>query len=253
MAMVILNPTDEDIEVNWAGIGHILKPDIRQTFDEKDGKQIMHNYKDRGLVELNYGDEGAIEVEKIKEGRHKYDEFWTRQCVNYNQLNEERQQGNRPFIRPREEIFHHAKRLGIKLLEPYKLEDTASRELQALIEQNKTLEKEIGKKDTALAGLQGQVADLTANFKKFMSLAGAGANTNTENESAPETDIHLDPDTISATIARMHKKQFAGWMAKNWDEIASYPDDVRKVVADKHLNLYGTEFPTDRPAIEAAA
>lgn len=240
MAMVILNPTDEDIEVKWGGQVHTLKPDSRQNFEDKDGKQIIHNYSTRGLVELNYGDEGEIELQKIKEGRRRYDEFWLKQVVNYNQINEERQQGNRPFIRPRENVVYHAKRLGLKLLEPYKVEDAGSKELSMLIEQNKMLERENAKKDEALVTMQDQISTLTTNFKKLMALAGAEA----EKETGPD---------IKSTITRMNKKSFATWLNKNWDEINSYPEDVRSDIANKHQNLYGTPLPGERPAIEAAA
>lgn len=240
MAMVILNPTDEDIEVKWGGLDHVLKPDSRTTFEDKDGKQIVHNYSNRGLVELNYGDEGEIELQKIAAGRLKYDEFWTKQVVNYNQINEERQQGNRPFIRPTKEVIHHAKRLGLKLLEPYKVEDAGSKELSLLMEQNKRLERESTKKDKALADLQVQINTLTGNFKQFMSLAGV------------EVKKETGPD-ILAPITRMNKKSFSTWLAKNWDEISSYPDDARHRVAKKHQDLFGTPLPEERPAIEAAA
>jgi hypothetical protein len=240
MAMVILNPTDEDIEVKWAGLTHVLEPDSRNTFEDKDGKQIIHNYENRGIIELNYGDEGEIELQKIEAGRLKYDEFWTKQIVNYNQINEERQQANRPFIRPTKEVIHHSKRLGLKLLEPYKVEDAGSKELSLLMEQNKRLERENAKKDEALATMQDQINTLTGNFKQLMSLAGA------------EVKKETGPD-IKATITRMNKKSFSTWLAKNWDEIDSYPDDARQNVAKKHQDLFGTPLPEERPAIEAAA
>lgn len=240
MAMVILNPTDETIEVKWSGMVHALEPDSRNSFNDADGKQIVHNYANRGLVELNYGDEGEIEVEKIKAGRLKYDEFWTKQIVNYNQINEERQQGNRPFIRPTKDVVHHSKRLGLKLLEPYKVEDVDSKEISILMEQNKRLERESTKKDKALELMQGQINTLTTNFKQLMALAGAEAKKET------------GPD-IKPTITRMNKKSFATWLAKNWDEINSYPEDAKSDIAKKHQDLYGTPLPEERPTIEAAA
>lgn len=240
MAMVILNPTDENIEVKWSGQTYVLEPDSRQTFPDQDGKQIIHNYNNRGLVELNYGDEGEIELQKIKAGRVKYDEFWTKQIVNYNQINEERQQGNRPFIRPTKEVVYHAKRLGLKLLEPYKIEDKTNKELSLLMEQNRELKKASEEKDKALVSMQEQISTLTSNFKQLMSLAGANA----KKEPSPD---------VKSIIVRMNKKSFSAWLAKNWDEINSYPDDAKSDIAKKHQDLFGTALPKEKPAIEAAA
>ena len=242
MAMVILNPTDEDIKVKWGGLNYVLEPDSRNTFEDKDGKQILHNYENRGIVELNYGDEGEIELKKIAAGRFKYDEFWTKQIVNQNQINEERQQSQRPFIRPQPQLVHHAKRLGLKLLEPYKVEDKSNKELSLLMEQNKQLKKKSEEKDIALADMQTQISTLTDNFKKLMSLAGAEA----KKEPSPDIDI-------KTTITRMNKKSFATWLDKNWDEMNTYPDDVRFDIAEKHQTLYGIPLPEEKPAIEAAA
>jgi len=244
MAMVILNPTDEKIEVKWGGLVHVLEPDSRTIFEDKDGKQVVHNYSNRGLVELNYGDEGEIELRKIAAGRLKYDEFWTKQIVNSNQINEERQQGHRPFIRPTAEVIYHAKRLGLKLLEPYKVEDASNKELSLLMEQNKRLEREGAKKDAALVTMQDQINTLTGNFKQLMALAGAEA----KKETSPEETID-----VKSTIMRMNKKSFSSWLAKNWDTIDTYPDDAKADIAQKHQDLYGTPLPEERPVAEAAA
>lgn len=241
MAMVILNPTDEEIKVTWGGQNYTLKPDSREKVDDSMGRQIVHNYGNRGLVSLEYGDEGEIELKKIKEGRAKNDEFWTRQCVNYNQLNEQREQSHRPFLKPSKEVQDNARRLGIKLLEPYKLEDAGSKQLALLIEQNASLQKELKKKDSALDTLKDQVGDLTENFKNMMQLAGAkpqGDNTD------------KDYKAIAITITKMSKKRFLTWMTKHWTEIQSYPDEVKKDIADKHEKLYNAPFPVDRPVVE---
>ena len=243
MAMVILNPTDDKIEIKWAGLNHVLEADSRTTFDkDSDGKQIIHNYANRGLVQLHYGDEGEIELQKIAAGRLKCDEFWTKQIVNQNQINEERQQANRPFIRPQPQLIHHSKRLGLKLLEPYKVEDTEKKELSLLMEQNRELKKKGEEKDIALSNMQDQISTLTSNFKQLMALAGAEA----KKEPSPDIDI-------KSTITRMNKKSFAAWLNKNWDGIKSYPDDVRLDIAEKHQALFGIPLPDEKPTIEAAA
>ena len=106
--MIIYNPTDWEIVVKWNGINHSFAPDERKPVDDPMGKQVLHNYSARGLVELIYGDEGEIELEKAEIGRQRCDEFWKKQCVNYNQDNLRRQETQRPYVQPGKEILFHA-------------------------------------------------------------------------------------------------------------------------------------------------
>jgi len=250
MAMVVMNPTDEEIKVTWSGIDYVFLPDERKRVEDSMGRQVIHNYANRGLISLEYGDEGEIELEKIKAGRAKNDEFWVKQCVNYNQLNEQRQQSHQPFVKPTEQVARHAKRLGIKLLEPYRLEDASSKQISMLMEQNKVLEKEIQKKDGALAGLQSQVSELTENFKKMMALATGKVEEAPAAAPGNGNDKTMDVETVKATVQKMHKKQYVAWLDKNWSEIQTYPDDAIKVLAEKHETLYAKPFPEKRPAVD---
>jgi len=242
MAMVILNPTDEEITVTWNGQNYKLSPNSREKVKDAMGRQIIHNYGNRGLISLEYGDEGEIEIEKIKKGRERWNSFWTDQCVKYNQINEQREQTHRTFVKPPSNVMANAKRLGIKMLEPYKLEDTSSKQISLLMEQNKQLEDEIGKKDTALDGLKDQVAELTSNFKQLMSLAG---------KQQPQGDNgDTDFEAIKATMTKMNSKRYIGWVIKNWTDIQTYPKEVLSEIAAKHEKLYGTPFPTRKPAVK---
>ena len=242
--MIILNPTEWPITVKWNGLDHVFDSDERKPVEDPMGKQIIHNYQQRGLVSLVYGDEGEIELGKAKKGRAACDAFWTKQCVNYNQDNTRRQESNRTFVEATEEVAFHAKRLGIKMLEPYKLEDTSSKQIALLIEQNASLKKEIDKKDDSMTGLQAQVAELTENFKKLMSLASPQAPEGDNGDKA------MDPEIIKATYYKMSRKRFVHWIVDNWEEIESYPDDVKDGIAVKHENLFQIPLPKGKPAIE---
>ena len=251
MALVIYNPTDFEITCKWDSLDHVFKAGEKKKYEDGPGRAIYHNYEKRGLVILEYGDEGEIEIKKAEEGRKKCDDFWTEQVVRYNQLNESRQQSNMSFLKPADEILFHAKRLGIRMLEPYRLEDASSKQISLLMEQNQDLRKEIDKKDTALSSLQTQMNELTSNFKQLMALAGqvpkekAAATVDGDNGNQ-----NLDPKSLKASYRKMGKKQFFGWLTKNWDEIQSYPAEVVKHIGEKHVNLYGTELPDEIPAIE---
>lgn len=248
MPMVILNPTDEEITVQWGGNTHVFSPNARRRVEDSMGRQVIHNYGTRGLVALEYGDEGEKELEKIKEGRARNDEFWTKQCVNYNQINEQRQQRHQSFVKPTLEVVLAAKRLGIKLLEPYKLTDESTKQISLLMEQNKNLEKELEKKDSAVNSLQSQVSELTENFKKLMSLASDKSKEEKAKGGNGE-DKEIDYSSVKTTVAKMNKKRYATWLAKNWTEIKTYPDDVKRELAAKHETLYGIPFPDKRPAV----
>lgn len=244
MTMVIYNPTDWTIVVKWNGLDHTFKPDERKPVEDSMGRQVIHNYAARGLVELIYGDEGEKELQKAEEGRRRCDEFWTKQIENINQLNLERKEGNKPYLRPQPDVVMHAKRLGHKIIEPYKLVDSSSEETKLLIEQNRELRLEITKKDSTLEKLQNQIEDLTSKFQSFMALAGA------QQPQGDNGGKDFDPEIIKATYNKMSRKNFVKWVVNNWEEIQSYPQEIRDGIAVKHENMFGAPLPEDKPEVE---
>jgi len=242
MAMILLNPTNEKIEVIYHGLPIVFKAGERVKLKDSVGRQVFHNYQNRGIVSLEYGDEGAGEILKTEAGRKKNTAFKTKQCVNYNQINDRRKQSGQPFIDPPAQIKGYAKELGIRMLEPYRLEDTDSREISLLMKQNENLQEEIKKKDSALGEMQKQIKELTGQFKDFLNLAGEAKKTNEEPKAGGKKEKKPFPP-----YHRMNEKRFLAWLAKNWEEIESYPEEDRRNVIAKHNQLFDEPFPTERP------
>ena len=245
MSMIILNPTNERIEVTYHGLPLVFNAGEKLRVKDSVGRQVIHNYANRGIVSLEYGDEGAGEMEKAEAGKEKNLAFKTKQCIHYNQINDRRKQSGQPFIDPPKQIKGYAKELGIRMLEPYRLEDSDSREISLLMKQNESLKEDVKKKDVALGEMQNQIKELTGQFKDFLSLAGG------KKDAAPAAAPKKKRSRNAYPVYhRMSEDRFMQWLAKNWEEIKAYSEDDKEDVVAKYTHLLGTPFPTERPLIE---
>ncbi len=109
--MILLNPTNEEISVTFHGLPLVFKAGEKLKVKDSVGRQVIHNYENRGIVSLEYGDEGAGEMEKAEIGKEKNKVFKTKQCINYNQINDRRKQSGQPFIDPSAQIKEYDKEL----------------------------------------------------------------------------------------------------------------------------------------------
>jgi hypothetical protein len=242
MAMILFNPTDEDFEGQYVGEQVIIKAGAKVKVDDPRGRHIINSLGNRGLVTLEYGDEGGGELAKAKIGIERHRAFIRKQVLDFNQINEGRFQGKLPYLMPTAQLKNYAKKLGIGIREPYNVEDAANEELSKLMAQNKELQAQVAKKDSALETLQNQVTDLTSEFRRFLALASDKAKNEKD---AP--DGGADPAAVKAVYTKMGKDKFLTWIANNWTEIQTYPQDIQDDIASKHERLYGTAFPERQP------
>jgi len=244
MAMILFNPTDEDFEGQYVGEQVIIKAGAKVKVDDPRGRHIINSLGNRGLVTLEYGDEGGGELVKAKIGIERHKVFKRKQVLDFNQINEGRFQSKQPYLTPTKQVQGYAKSLGIGIREPYNVEDAANAELSIVMTQNKELQAQVVKKDAALETLQAQVSDLTNEFRRFLALASDKAK---DEKAQVVPGDGADPAAIKAVYMKMGKDKFSNWIANNWSEIQTYPQDIKDDIASKHERLYGTEFPERQP------
>jgi len=244
MAMILFNPTDEDFEGQYVGEQVIIKAGSKVKVDDPRGRHIINSLGNRGLVTLEYGDEGEGELAKGKIGIERHKNFMRKQVLDFNQINEGRFQSKMPYLTPTKQVKRYAQVMGMGIREPYNVEDAANAELSTVLAQNKELQAQVAKKDTALETLQAQVSDLTAEFRRFLSLASDKAKDDTA-PAAPGNGA--DPAAIKAVYTKMGKDKFLNWIANNWSDIQTYPQDLQDDIASKHERLYGSAFPERQP------
>ncbi len=159
--MVIWNPTNEDIDMQYAGISFTLKSGEKRDFDVNVANHIINSFGVRGLTPLKYGDE-ANEKKIGEDGIARNIEFKKRQITLYNQQNENRKHMNLGYQPPSAILKKYAIELGIKLLEPFTVRD----EERAAISKSSAENEEL---KTKLAVQGTEMAELKAMMKQLMS------------------------------------------------------------------------------------
>lgn len=143
VGMVIFNPTNEDFDMQYAGVSFTLKPGQKQNLAANAANHVLNAFGPRGLCYLAYG---ANEEEVAAKGRKRNEDFKRKTVMDFNVTNEARKNMNLGYISPTGIIKKYAEELGIELTMPF-------------------AKKTVGRESTNNAEvleLKKQVSDLTA-------------------------------------------------------------------------------------------
>lgn len=249
MAIVLYNPTNEDMQTQYVGEDVIIEGEsaahldaegnprparCKIRVDDQRGKQVLNVLGPRGLVTLEYGDEGGGEEKKAEAGRKRNQDFKYEQVIKFNTLNEQRYQSRHPYIKPKEHIKRYADELGIQLRQPYAVEDEAKKDMADAMQRNQQLEREVKKKDSELSELRDQVAELTSQFRMFLQRA------------AGESDTRVTVEALVGKWKTMGAPTLAPWIDKNWEHLMLLPDDAAKDLAERFERVYSKKMPKER-------
>jgi len=151
---VVWNPTNEDFDMQYAGISFTIKAGEKRELEGNCAGAILNSHGARGLTVLKYGDE-ANEDRIASAARDRNREFKMRQVVLYNQQNENRKHMNLGYLPPMAKLKEYALELGIKLLEPYNVREEERAGISEAKRENEALKEEM--------------AELKAMMKQLMS------------------------------------------------------------------------------------
>ncbi|MFH1625669.1 MAG: hypothetical protein ABID54_11030, partial [Pseudomonadota bacterium] len=162
MSMVLYNPTNEMFRITFGGKSFLLKGEL--CLDKREastkvkvtdacGRHSINELGPRGLMVLDFGDD---EYEVGKQGQEINRQFKIRQIEYYNQQNEQRKAIGLPFNSPTKVIIEYAREMGLKLSEPYRVEDLAMTQSKDFLEMLKKKDEEI--------------AELKQSFKELIDL-----------------------------------------------------------------------------------
>jgi len=140
VGLMIWNPTDEYLEMQYAGISIGLKPGEKQVFAIKCATHLLNAFGQRGLTSLTYG---ADEEKVGKEARQRNLDFRRKQVVEYNQRNEARKQMKLGYLPPSDIIKKYAIELGLTLLEPYAVREEERASISETKKENESLKAEM--------------------------------------------------------------------------------------------------------------
>ena len=250
MAIILFNPTDEELKTQYIGEDVIIPPapDPRHKLrvDDARGRHVLNVLGPRGLVTLEYGDEGAGELKKAEAGRARNADFKRKQVLDFNSLNDAQQQRRLPYIIPSAQIKNYSRQLGIKLYESYSSSDEATKVHAELLGKIDAKDKEVQEKDRTIQDLTESVNSLKGLVEQMLAASGKslpGGNGGGVNW-----------DEIKHKIKSLSGNNLQIWVGKHWDTIQGYPEDVRGLLAERWQKFYPmVAFPVSEQEAKASA
>jgi len=125
--MVVLNPTNEDFDMQYSGVSFTIRTGQKQTLSIHAANHILNSFGPRGLCYLQYG---ADEEKIAAEGKRRNENFKRKHVTDFNIRNENRKNMNLGYLPPAEKTRQYAQELGIELIEPYAAKDKDREKMQ---------------------------------------------------------------------------------------------------------------------------
>ena len=221
------NFTPDPIEWWDGGVNGVIQPGEVINMDEARANHILNKFDRIGLVRLEFGDEANI-AEKKAAAMKRWREFWELQIQTFNQLNEMRKNENKPYLFPTEEMSVHAEKLGVQLLQPWKVTPVVNTQ-------------EMEEMKLQLSTLTAQVTQLTMLLTQS-TLAATSLRT-PEAAQPARASAAPDWDKILSKYKHCNVKTLENAVLDDYIEISNFPDEILAVIEEKWINTYGREKP----------
>lgn len=219
MAIVLFNPTDEELRTQYSGIDVVIPAGGKLRVDDQKARHVLNVLGPRGLTTLEYGDDEKIEAQKAKDGCTRALDFKKKQIRTYNRENEGRKMRNLEYAEPPEQIKSWAKDLGIVLIQPYELPSVNMEEMSTL----RTANKELMKTNE----------EVMAKFAEVMNMLDQKGLLK------PEEDPHKE---LKEVFEHMRRDKFEPWVRDlTFDKFSKYPLEVQKDVMAKWEGFWNPE------------
>lgn len=233
MAIILFNPTNEVMEDQYIGETVTLQPGSKTRVDDARGRHMLSAMGVRGLVTLEYGDEGEGEARKAAQGRERNMKFKRDHVERFNSANDRKYQRKQNMDVPDKFVKAYSRELGIKLFEPYTSSDEAMAPIASMQADLESKSRVLVEKDTAIATLQAQVAQLTTMMASFMGMKASAGD-------AAGVEHWVE---FQKKFRNINGKYFHTWVADQWAEIIAAPAEIKQELADKYERLYSLPFP----------
>lgn len=237
MAIILFNPTNEDLTTQYIGEDVTIQAGKKVRVDDPRGRHVLNVLGPRGLMTLEYGDEGEGEEKKAETGRQRNKDFKYKQVIDFNTLNEQRFQSRLPYLQPSAHIKRYANELGIELRQPYAVPEAAKRDMAQAMQKNEELVRENRQKDSEIQELREQVSELTSQFKLFLQKASGTQDSATD---------------LAGKWKNMGAKTLESWIVKNEERLLMLSDVDVKDLSDRYEHVYRKPMPKLGEFAEAA-
>lgn len=212
---LICNFTPDDITWQHTGIQGTLKAGEIEEYPDGRANHILNSYGIRGLLRYKLNEDPE---EKRKDAIRMYKRFWINQITNFNQQNEARKNENSPYNFPSEQLSDKAEEFGVQLVAPWKMQEkTDSAQVSELKAENKELKYQID-------ALKGNMDEMLGILKSL--------------KDKPATPIVIDTADLIKRFITLDKAKYKGWVMKNAEEIAGWPNQVIEKAQEKWSAFY---------------
>ncbi len=241
--MIVANFTPDDIEWMHIGVNGVLKSGEIKEYDDGRANHILNKWGARGLLALKYGDKSE---EKQKEAMIIWKQFWGKQITTFNQNNEKRKATQLEYVFSTPDLEEHADKLGIRLVAPWRLEETGSEKERKLSEENAELKIELRKTNA-------RMDELMKKFETLLSSVGGESAVilpQTPGEKAgmaaapPNKPLLLDDEQMRKQFKYLQKKQFKDWVIDNFAIFPETTPAIMNEIREKWASMFPEEdFP----------
>lgn len=251
MSKILHNPTNEELRTMYVGEDVIIPPDATVKVDDQRGRQVLNVLAPRGLVELEFGDDAdnyAGKRRKAEAGRERNKAFKRKQVMDFNAINDQRQQRRLPYLIPEPFLKEYARELGLELYEPYSSRNSEGQATAELLQKVQEKDDQLSEMRRANETMQAEIAEMRRLMQKFIATSANAAAAGGGNGGGENNDWE-DVRRVYKGINRTH---FANWVGRNFEIIQGYPADLQAEIKEKYERLYAPSlYPTS--ALEATA
>ena len=153
VGLMVWNPTNEALHMQYAGISITMNPGEKQVFAIKCANHLLNGFGPRGLTSLQYGsDEDSVGKDAIQRNA----DFKKKQVIEYNQRNESRKQMGLGYLPPTPHIKKYAIELGLEILEPFAVRDEERKGISDTTKENAKLKEEMAELKSMMKALMEQ-------------------------------------------------------------------------------------------------
>lgn len=244
MSKILFNPTNEELRTMYVGEDVIIAPDAMVKVDDQRGRQVLNVLAPRGLVELEFGDDAdnfAGKRRKAEAGRERNRAFKRKQVMDFNAINDQRQQRRLPYLTPEPFLKEYARELGLELYEPYSSRNQEGQATAELLQKVQEKDDQLAEMRRANEAMQSEMTEMRRLMQKFMA-SNAGGNGDGEKD---------EWEDVRRQYKGINRTHFANWVGRNFEIIQGYPAEIQSEIKEKFERLYGQPYPTS--ALEATA
>ena len=183
--MAVGNFTPDPLTWYHQGLSGTIKPgEVVTDRDRGWENHVLNKLGPRGLVRLEYGDDPEVAKKASMEA---FNRFWTKQVMDFNELNEQRKNEGKMYVPPTKELQEHADLLGYELVGPWKLQRRIAEKEDA--DKTQTARgKSAAAGDAKVTELETRISGIEGRLNEVIDLLNSAFSSDAQTSGASDDD-----------------------------------------------------------------